>query len=274
MCCSTMGTVTSYTFTMMVERETSDELSDAILRLCADIRNLGDFGTHSRVDPAPALVSSMSAERLRKYDIFIEIGRAKNKNKNPVAERAAQELGLEILKISHQGGPISKLTLALARATLNSRIRQDGLSSREMWTQRDQITGEQLPLDDRTLIKRQLEVRELNHASSSQSKVPRGFPPQAPILKVGDLVYLKQDRDKTRARDKYLVASTSDGWCQVGKFTRDQFRKKVYDVLTTDCIPTGPPMSTVPLHDSIRGLNNDDDVNDSDTDTLPVATVI
>ena len=32
-------TVTSYTFTMMVERETSDDLSDAILHLCADIRN-------------------------------------------------------------------------------------------------------------------------------------------------------------------------------------------------------------------------------------------
>ena len=141
-----------------------------------------------------------------------------------------------------------------------------------MWTQRDQVTGEQLPLDDRTLIKRQLEVRESNHEPSSRSKAPRGLAPHAPTLIVGDLVYIKQDRDKTRARDKYLVASTSDGWCQVRKFTRDQFRKKMYDVLTTDCIPIGPPMSTAPFHDSIRGLHNDGDVEDSDTDPYPVTT--
>ena len=61
--------------------------------------------------------------------------------------------------------------------------------------------------------------------------------------------------------------------CQVRKFKRDQFHKKVYDMLTADCIPIGPPMSTVPLHDpTICGLNNDDEVNDSNTDTLPVAT--
>ena len=94
---------------MVVERETSDELSDAILRLCAEIRNLGDLGTHIRVDPAPGLVSAICAERLGKYGIFIEPGRAKNKNKNPVTERAVQELGLEILKISPEGGPHFKI---------------------------------------------------------------------------------------------------------------------------------------------------------------------
>ena len=48
--------------------------------------------------------------------------------------------------------------------------------------------------------------------------------------------------------------------------------KKVYDVLTTDCVPIGPPMPTVPFHDFIRILDNDGDVDDFDTDTLPVAT--
>ena len=55
-------TVTSYTFTMMVKRQTNEELSDAILQLCTDIKNLGDFGTHIRVNPAPSLVSAMSTE--------------------------------------------------------------------------------------------------------------------------------------------------------------------------------------------------------------------
>ena len=61
------------TITMMVERETmSYELSNKILRLWADIRKLGDFGTHIRKDPAPGLISTMSSEHLRKYGKFIE----------------------------------------------------------------------------------------------------------------------------------------------------------------------------------------------------------
>ena len=265
-------TVTSYTFSMMVERETSDELSDAIMRLCADIRNLGDLGTHIRVDPAPGLVSAICAERLGKYGIFIEPGRAKNKKQKSCGWKSCTRVGVGNPQDLTWGGPHFKIDPSFGHSRPYSRIRQDGLSSREMWTQRDQVTGEKLPLDDRTLIKRQLEVRESNHDPSSRSKAPRGLAPHGPTLKVGDLVYIKQDWDKTRARDKYLVASTSERWCQVRKFTRDQFRKKVYDVLTTDCIPIGPPMSTAPFHDSIRGLHNDGDVEDSDTDPYPVTT--
>ena len=72
----------------------------------------------------------------------------KNPNKNPVAERAIEELGLELLNLSPEGGPVSDVTLALATANTNSRIRRDGLSVREVWTQRDQLTGEQLPIDE------------------------------------------------------------------------------------------------------------------------------
>ena len=60
----------------------------------------------------------------------------KNVNKNLVAVKAIKELGAELLWLSTDGGPISKVILALATATLNSRIRRNGLSAREILTQR------------------------------------------------------------------------------------------------------------------------------------------
>ena len=77
--------------------------------------------------------------------IHLELGNVKNVNKNPVAENAIRELGLECLNINPEGGPLSIATLAMATANLNARIRGGGLSAREVWTQRDQITGKQLP---------------------------------------------------------------------------------------------------------------------------------
>ena len=57
----------------------------------------------------------------------LDIGRVKNVNKNPVAEKAITELEEEILRHTPNGGPISTLTLVVATSRLNSRLRSNGL---------------------------------------------------------------------------------------------------------------------------------------------------
>ena len=89
---------------------------------------------------------------MKQLRINIEIGRAKNVNKNPVAERAIQELEVELLQREPGGGAVSQLDLSVAIARLNARIRFSGLSSRELWTQRSQYNHEQLPISDRDII--------------------------------------------------------------------------------------------------------------------------
>ena len=79
---------------------------------------------------------------LARRGIQLEVAQVKNANKNPVAEHAIEELGVELLQLSPEGGPLSKVTLALATGNLNSRIRRDGLSARDVWTQREQCTAE------------------------------------------------------------------------------------------------------------------------------------
>ena len=121
--------------------------------------------------------------------------------------------------------------MALATANVNSRIHQGGLSSREIWTRRDQVTGSQLPFVDTDLIQAQHETHLYNYEPSARSKTPKFLLPDTPPVQVGDLVYLIHEKDKTRTRDKYMIAPFSGHSCH------DQFRSKLYEVPITHCIP-------------------------------------
>ena len=94
------------------------------------MRSLHDGGATVLVDPAPGFCALATDPVFLSHEITLEIGRVKNRNKHPVAERAIEELGLELLNLSPEGGPVSDVTLALATANTNtnSRIRCDGLS--------------------------------------------------------------------------------------------------------------------------------------------------
>ncbi len=48
-------------------------------------------------------------------------------------------------------------------------------------------------------------------------------------------MYLFSDRNKSRARSRYLVLSSDGTWCNVRKFTGSQLRRASYRVRLTDC---------------------------------------
>ena len=237
-------TVTSYTLAEFIPDETTASVTESLVRLCHILRPSGLTQLVVRVDPASAhqsmfLAMSKKGELLRD-NIRLEIGRIKNKNKNPVIDKAIKELHRELLIISPEGGRITSSTLSQSVAMLNSRYRAPGLSSHEQWTQRDQVTGCQLPINDMDLISGQHERRELNHQYSQKSKAHGRPKNPTPKIDVGSLVYLYNDRDKTSARQRYLVTSISGGWCQLRKFTSQLFGSKAYDVRLEECytIPT------------------------------------
>ena len=263
-------TVSSYTLTSLIESEKHEHLRDGLLILSVGLRSLCDHGVTIRVDPAPGFSALHNDKDLLSHGIKLELGHAKNPNKNPVAERAVEELSLELLNISPEGGPISRVTLALATANLNSRIRRDGLSACELWTQRDQLTGEQLPIVDRQVILNQHRSRLQNHPSSSVSKA--GGKPHLPhpTVSVGTLVFLVCDKSKLAAREKYLIVGLTDSnTCQLRKFTSSQFRSKVYTVPISQCFPVSPTMLAQDPQGPIRGLNEPPD-SDSDDDLDPL----
>ena len=148
-------TTTSFTATSIIQDEKAVTLRDALGRLCSELHPSEGPPALVRVDPAPGFIALRDDPTLKRVGITLDIGRVKNVNKNPVAEKAIAELEEEILRQTPNGGPISTLTLAVATSRLNSRLRSYGLSARELWTQRDQFTIEQLPISDREIILKQ-----------------------------------------------------------------------------------------------------------------------
>ena len=263
-------TVSSYTLTTLIKSEKHEDLRNGLIVLCSQLRSLHDGGVTVRVDPAPGFCALATDPILLSHGITLEIGRVKNPNKNPVAERAIEELGLELLNLSPEGGPVSDVTLALATANTNSRIRRDGLSAQEVWTQRDQLTGEQLPIVDRQLILSQNYSRQQNHAPSAKSKARGRTNLPTAAVSVGDLVFLKGDRDKLKAREKYLVVGVrEDLSCALRKFSTSQFRSKLYVVPMSECYPVPLTVLAQSPQGPIRGLHKPSPF-DSDDDADPV----
>lgn len=232
--------VSSYTSTCLIDDETAKSLKDGLVRLIVDLKTLGGPPSVVRVDPSPGFSSLSNDPEMSELGISLEMGRIKNVNKNPVAEKAIEELGDELLRIDQCGGPYSAFSLSLATSRLNSRIRSSGLSAREIWTQRDQFTMEQLPISDLQLISNQHLSRLKNHPHSEKSKSHgKGSLPKANV-DVGDLVYLWRDKDKTKARNRYLVTIVDGNWCDIRKFVGSQLRSSSYKVKRSECFKVPP----------------------------------
>jgi hypothetical protein len=144
--------VTSYTYTNLIESERHQDLRDAMLQLLAEVHPLDGPYAVIRTDPAPGFKAIVSDQLLNRPRISIELGHPTNVNKNPVAERAIQELKDEKLGSNLSNSILTPLCLLLITARLNTRIRKRSLSSGEMWTQRDQFSNNQLPIEDQECI--------------------------------------------------------------------------------------------------------------------------
>lgn len=228
--------VTSFTFTKLLESERHHDLRDAIIQLLAEVHPLDGPYAVIRTDPAPGFKALVDDQLLTRHHISIELGRAKNLNKNPVAEKAIQELEGEILRANSSPHQIlTPMNLAIVTARLNTRIRKRGLSSREMWMQRDQFSNRQIPVEDQKLISSQQIQRSTNHVQSEKAKCPSNQTPVTPDLKVGDIVYLRKDLNKTNARERYIVVTLEFPWCNIRKFIGNQLRNNSYRVKCSDC---------------------------------------
>ena len=265
--------VTSYTSTCIIPNEQKDTLREALIRLCIELRPLNGPIAVIRTDPAPGFQALINDQLLQEHRLSIEVGRIKNPNKNPVAERAVQEVEAELLRQDPNGGAITPLQLSIAVARLNSRIRKRGLSAREMFMQRDEFTNDQLPISDRDLIQAQYDQRVSNHPYSESAKAPRGKLPTPSGINVGDLVYINSDRNKSQARDRYLVTSLDGGsvWCNVRKFAGSQLRNSSYRIKLTECYRVPDHLLDIPSWQSSHKASYCDLSDTEEGAPLPLA---
>ena len=229
--------ISAFTVAKFVRNEQAATLKEELLILCANLRSKEGPCTKVRVDPASGW-RSLSSGVLRKAGIELVLGEEKNKNKNPIVDTGIKEIHSEIIRIDPTGRAITESTLAQAVSNVNDRIREGGLSAREIWTKRDQYTGKQLPINDEKVIARKYESRLKSHKSSAKYR-SRGKTSALKLdLMVGDLVYLKSEKEKTKPRDRYIVVQpktkSRTNTVSLQKFVGSQLRSRIYVVNESD----------------------------------------
>ena len=249
--------VTSFTMAKIVKDEKGETLKEGLVILLSPLRSSNGPKVNVRVDPASGWRLVDSCKSLEKNGIHIEIGYEKNKNKNPVVDKAIRELHPEINKIDPSGGKISELTLSLALSNLNDRIRESGLSARELWTKRDQYTGKQIPLSEESVVRNKYQERLASHSASAKYQSRGKTEPCYSNISIGDLVYIISDRDKTKPREKYIVVKPKESnprpnTVTLQKFVGSQLRSRIYTVNAANVmkIPSNLPSLSSPVSDS------------------------
>ena len=251
--------VTPFTSGCFVDSERHATVRESLLCLFAVLCPPDGPNGTIRTDSAPGFQALAEGTSLQQHGIVIDLGCTKNRNKNPVAEKAVQELKAEILHQDPSSDPVSPINLALAVSRLNSRIRGRGLFAYEMWFQHDQFTNLQLHLLDQQLIADQQFLHKQNHPHSKSLKNPKGCLPKNSLVIPGDIVYLYADKDSSRARSHYLVSAVGGEFGINRKFVGSQLRNVTYRVKRNECYAVAPDDN---LFDSVE----DHDCNDYNSD--------
>ena len=237
----------------LIPDETASTLKNSLIAAVSIIRPNPQTNVIVRTDNAPGFKSLCGDTDLKQLHMTIDFGRILNKNKNPVVDKCISELITELLKVCPDGGKITPVTLSFAINTLNSRIRNRGLSAWEILFQRDQYTLEPLEISDAILSTEQREIRSRNQTSSAKSKSRNAPGAIACDAMAGSLVYLKNDGGKERTRERYLVVGIEDEFLIVQKLNRS-LRNVKYKVKPTEVFPVTPTINDVNV-----SVNDDDD---------------
>ena len=265
-------TFSTFVASSLIPDETGSTLKNCMIPAVSSMRPNPQTSVTIRTDNAPGFKSLRGDTDLDQLRISIDFGRVINKNKNPVVDKCIRELITEILKICPEGGQITPVTLSYAVNTLNARIRNRGLSAWEILFQRDQHTFEPLDISDIILASEQRDTRTRNQASSARSKSRNA--PEAVVCNAmrGSLVYLKDDGNKERSRERYLVVDIEDDFYVVQKLNRS-LRNVKYKVKPTEVFPVTPTINDTHVNLEDEDFEGDEEVRDDALDTTyPVAT--
>ena len=261
--------LSSFTVAQLIISEGQGPLREAIISTTAEL--IPQDGLIMQVDNCPAFQALRGDAELARFGITLDLGREKNKNSNPVAEKGVKEFREEKKRIKPHGGSISAAELTIIIASLNRRIRNRNLSAREIITRRDQITNKSLNLEDSALAEDQFNIRMKNHPASAKSKARTETLAQEELVWPGALVVIKKDLNKLRVRETYLVVKLDEiepQFCWIKKF-ENQCRGKDYKVKLTEVELV--PGQTKNLDTSGSVINDDQVSNDGNEELTDVS---
>ena len=230
----------SFKMGMLIPNEQSDTLQQSLIQLASNLKH--PDGCVVKVDSAPGFKALKDDRVLEAVGIKLIFGRVKNKNQNPTIDKAVQECEHEIKRLAPSGGKITAGLLATALYNSNQRIRLNGLSAKEILLKRDAYSSEPIVFDDKEMQTFRYDKRVQNHPHSERSKSSSKDVMSQQVFQIGDVVYLKNEGSKHKARELYLLTSIDYDHleAEIQKFTENQLRQKKYIVRLSE-IFLAPP---------------------------------
>ena len=190
----------------LIKSEVMEELRDGIIKTVVPFMasSLGRV----RVDPAPGFTKLSTTSGLSDLGIELEIGNPKNKNKVALVDTKIKELRKAMLKAAPAHNVVNIRVLAKACTAVNETIRQHNLSAKEIHFSRDSATNKNLDLNDDELRAKIQDKREKVNQTRAKHQESLRLQPKPAGAGPGQVVFLKQEGDKTKPRDLYLVINT------------------------------------------------------------------
>ena len=243
--------MSSFVRAALIQDQTATTFQNSLVSMLIDI--IPESGAHVRIDSAPAFQTlsrqcNQENSILKKFNIVIELGRTLNKNKNPTAEICNQELQKEILKITGKNGPVTDIQLATAVRNMNSRIRYNGVTAKEIRFRRNLLDNTPIPVEDSTIKNKISANRKQSSESSLRNKSKTQVPTPRQSFVVGDLVFLREGRTKNSPRDMYIVEDFEENFILIRKFNT-KLRQRLYKALPEELI-RAPALSDHGTEDS------------------------
>ena len=157
-----VDTFSALTYAELISSVDAETLRESLCKSVSIFRPSPQTSVLVRADNASGFKALVNDLVLSKLNITIDYGRRHNKNKNPVVDKVIRELISELLRLNPTGGQTNTIELSHAVNQLNARIRGRGLSSWEIFTQRDADSGTCLDIDDELLSQIQQTTRTNN----------------------------------------------------------------------------------------------------------------
>ena len=207
---------TTFTNAKIIPNEKSATLLESLIECLTPIRSMNPVLI--RTDAATGFQSLHNNPSLQKLDIKIETTDPSNKNSIATVDKAIRELEEEIVKVAPHSTSINQTILALALQSLNSKIRNRGLSAYEILFSRENQSNKNLGLSDNNLLDIQKVIKDQNNKSSAKH-ISKNVQ-EKDVFKIGDIISIKADKTKNNVRDGFMITSTNKENLQVNKIIR------------------------------------------------------
>lgn len=206
----------SYTTAVIIKTEQSTCLLNGLIQATAHIRSPNEINI--RTDSAPGFKGLQNNEQLKKLKINLETTDHSNNNAIATVDCAIKEFEEELIKLAPHATTLNEATIQLVINSMNSKIRNRGLTPYEIMFSRDFKSQTNLHIQDESLAAEQQILKKINHDSSVKSKGI--ITPADQLFNKGDTVAIVSEKNKIHSRDVYLVTDTYPDKLQVNKIIR------------------------------------------------------